>query len=331
MNSRVTGGVEQVMRVAVARVGLSGLVAAMTLASSTLVAAAASPAPEDQFPTMEAWLDTAQFAPPDAPPGGMIQVGITFWDTHQHELTPIEGLEVRLKPAKGKAAPSIATVTWDWPGHAVADLKVPPGGPGKLELGVHILACSAPGDCADTVLPLDIAGSGPPPDAPLAELLTARFHPVVGDVVARRTFPVAVDIIARGFYDYDALPLANGIVVTASNQAGEELASDTLVQQRAAGTPFQGHLTIAQTGDVELAAALPGANGAPNQPIADETLAVTVIEGGRRESASPAPAAPAPDSPTEPQGGIPLAAWVAGIAALMVGGGLILRRVLADL
>jgi hypothetical protein len=321
------------MRVAAARFSLSSLVAAMTLASSTLVTAAASPAPEDQFPTIQAWLDTEQFGPPDAPAGGMIQVGITVWDTHQHELTPIEGLEVRLKPAKGKAPSSVATVTWDWPGHAVADLTVPPGGPGKIELGVHILACSAPGDCVDTVLPLDIAGSGPPPDAPLAELLVARFHPIVGDVVAGRTFPVAVDMIARGFYDYDALPLANGIVVRASNGAGDKLASDTLVQQRAAGTPFQGHLTIAETGDVVLAAALPGTNGGPDQPIADATLDVTVIEGGRRESASPAPAAPAApsESPADSQGGIPLVAWVVGIGALVVGGGLVLRRVLADL
>ena len=72
-----------------------------------VTAGAASPSPSaappavgpGTFSFIQAWLDSDSITP-DAPPGGIIEAGVTFWDLHQHEPAQISGIYVRLDPAK---------------------------------------------------------------------------------------------------------------------------------------------------------------------------------------------------------------------------------------
>jgi hypothetical protein len=305
--------------------------------STISMASAASPSPgpasaPNALGTVQAWLDAPLQVPADMPPDGTAEVGITFWDTRRHELIGVSGVTVRLFPAKGKAAPTVAEIHTNWPGHILADLAMPKGGLGRLELGTQARVCATDGSCKDLIQPIEFAGVGPPADASLAQLVSAQFHPFVGDTVAGRTFPVAVDIVAMGNWNIDTLPLPERLIVTAAHHGGPELAQAELVPGVQTGAPFAGHLTIAETGSVDLTVAVPGTAGAPDQPIPEATLALTVIEGGRPASASPAAAeAPNPGPAAATEGGIPLVAWLVGIGILVIGGGLVMRRVLADL
>jgi hypothetical protein len=133
-----------------------------------------------------------------------------------------------------------------------------------------------------------------------------------------------------GNWNLDVLTLPERLVVTAAHPGGPELSRATLVP-RNPGTPYEGHLTILETGPADLGVTIPG-TGAPDQPISSATFQLNVIEGGRPASASPSAPAVASPVPTEaPQDGIPLVVWVAGIGALLIVGGLVLRRVFADL
>jgi hypothetical protein len=285
-------------------------------------ALAASPSPpvatSDSPDAVEAWLD-AEFIVPDAPPGGILEAGVTFWDTLAHDFAPIEDAYVRLLPATGTAAPSEGTITADFPGHVVADLVVPEGGPGSIEIGVH-------GESGD--VPFQLSGTGPPPEAPPASLVTATFHRFVGDIVAGRTFPVSVDVMPRGLWDFGALTVPTELVVLARQPGGPDITTAPIVRDGQPGTPYVGHLTLPEIGDVELTVVVPGDDGA-DQAIAGSTTVVTVIVGGRPSSS---PAASAPPSPAPASGGdVPAVVWIIGAGVLGVAGFLVLRRVLADL
>ncbi len=95
---------------------------------------AASPPPPDPFPTVETWIDAPPEVPPDAPAGAPVAVGVTLWDVRNHDLFAVNGLVVKLYPAKGKAKPSVAKATQDAPGHLLANLTVPEGGAGRIEI-----------------------------------------------------------------------------------------------------------------------------------------------------------------------------------------------------
>ena len=319
-------------------VALAGFVLALAPVASMATTYAASPSPgpasaPNPLGTVEAWLDAPIQTPADMPPDGIVEVGITFWDAHTHRLTDVNGVELRLYPAKGRAAPTVAEIHMNWPGHILADLALPKGGAGKLELGSQSRVCTSDGTCKDQIDPIPFAGVGPPADASVNELVSAEFHPFVGDTVAGRTFPVAVDMVAMGNWNADVLTPPDSLVVTAAHPGGPELARATLVLGNQPGAPYAGHLTIAETGPVDLKVAIPGTAGAPDQPIAGVTAQLNVIEGGRPASASLVPAAPDVSSPAQgaSSGEIPLAIWVVGIGALVLVVGLILRRVLADL
>ncbi len=284
------------------------------------VATAASPTPSVP-PSVEAWLDSSLIAPTDTPPGGRVEVALTLWDPQHHALSSLDGVFARLRPATGKAAPTTADATADWPGHVVIDLESPLGGPGKVEFGVH----GADGDHR-----LKIAGVGPPPDAPVADLVGAQLLPVVGDVVAGRPFPLAVNVLAHGLWDVDALHLPDRLIVSAAHPGGPELSQAELEPSGAPGTPYTGHLTIPETGDVELTMLIP-ANGGEDQPIAGSTANVTVIEGGRVDGASSASVAPAATPAGAAADDTPAFLWPALIgllvlAVVLVVGGPALRR-----
>jgi len=306
---------------------LAGIVIAVALSWSAAVASAVSPAPAPpaSLATVQAWLD-ADFTP-DAPPGGKLEAGITFWDTGQLALAPVVGVYARLKPAKGKAAASEGTIRADFPGHVVAEFVVPAGGPGALVVGVH----GADGD-AD----LEIAGVGPPPGAKVFDLVSGSIHDIVGDVVAGRPFSVTVDVLPRGEWDVTTVGLSDRVDVMAidpTDRSATELGTATLQQQGGAGTPYAGMMTIRATGNLELAVAL--SIGGAELVIAGEHKPVTVLAAGIRPSTAPAAteqAAPAParPDPAATSDGLPLIAWLVAIAVVVIGGGYLLLRFLAD-
>src|SRR4029079_12401406 len=95
-----------------------------------LPVAAASASSSGGMPEgLQVWLDSDSLTP-DAPPGGVLQVGYTFWDTRVGDFPNVEGPYVKLHPAKGKAAPSEAIIEQDFPGHVLATVTVPEGGVG---------------------------------------------------------------------------------------------------------------------------------------------------------------------------------------------------------
>lgn len=293
----------------------------------TLPVAAASPSPAPGVPEgLQVWLDSDSLTP-DAPPGGILQVGYTFWDTRVGDFPNVEGPYVKLHPAKGNAAPSEATIEQDFQGHVLATVTVPDGGVGKLEVGLR-----AGGK--DT--PLTIAGTGPPPAAPPQDLITATIEPLVGDTVVDRAFPLTVDVNSRGLWDQSALPLPDDVIAVARHPGGRGLSTGDLRRSGDLGTPYTGKLTIPETGDVEIAIQVAVAGGG-NYEVPGSVITRTVIEGGPKSAApaqAPTSAAPVPTSPqpaAASSGGIPAIAWVLGIGIVVVVLVLVGRSVLADL
>jgi hypothetical protein len=316
-----------------------GLVLALAMIASApgSAALAASPAPsaptKDSLATVQAWLDASSITP-DAPKGGFVQVGFTFWDTAAHDFAPIDGVYARLHPGKGNAAPSPAKIEADFPGHVVATFEVPAGGPGALEVGVHGQACTAAGACVPATISLRISGTGPPPDAQPLSLVSATYHDFVGDLVAARAFPVAVDIAPRGLWDFDALHLPTTFTAVAVASDGTRVATADLTEAGDVGTPWTGSMTIPDTGDVTLTVEIPG-DGGGGATLPGPPKSVTIIEAGIRPSTAPAPSdlavpAPAPAAPAAPSGDIPIFVWILAGAVLVGGGGYLLLRYLAD-
>jgi hypothetical protein len=297
----------------------------------TLPVAAASPPAAPGTPEgLQVWLDSDSITP-DAPPGGVLQVGYTFWDTRVGDFPNVENPYVKLHPAKGKAAPSEAMIEQDFQGHILATVTVPEGGVGKLEVGLQ---------AGGKDIPLTIAGTGPPPAAPPQDLVTATIQPLVGDTVAGRAFPLTVEVQPRGLYDQSALPLPDDVIAVARRPGGPGLSTGDLRRSGDLGTPYTGKLSIPETGDVEIAIQVPVPGGG-NYEVPGSVITRTVIAGGPK-SAPPAQApasasASAAPVPTSPQpaaaasGGIPAIAWILGIGVVVVVLVLVGRRVLADL
>jgi hypothetical protein len=300
-------------------------------------AAATGASPEPSFAPVQppalfqAWLDS-EFIVPDAPPGGVLEAGFTFWNTRSQDFGGIGGVYARMRPATGDAAPSEATIEEDFPGHVIATFVVPEGGPGAVEVGTRVDTC-VNDVCGEAEAPFTISGVGPPPNADPASLVTASFLPFVGDTVVGRAFPVTVNVQPRGLWDAGALPLPDALEVVAAAPANPTLASAPLVPGAQPGAPWTGRLTIPQLGPVELTVHVPNPDGV-GRVIAGEPAELTAIEGGRPGTSAPvATAAPGPEAPVAggDEGGIPAIVMVGSVVVGLVGVGLVLRRVLADL
>jgi hypothetical protein len=292
--------------------------AVLVLAFSALAPAgvlAASPPPaQDPFPAVETWIDAPPEVPPDAPAGAPVAVGFTLWDIRNRDLFSVNGLVAKLYPAKGKAAPSVAKAVADAPGHLLANLTVPTGGAGRIEIVTQGQQCTAGGACATIDIPLRINGTGPPPDAPRSKLVRAQLLPVVGDVVAGRPAPIAVLLSPIGLWDPAALDLPSAIQVVITRVGGGRLGSAELDQIAPdVSQPYQGGIRVPETGEMTLTAALVGPNG-QTDPIDGELGRVLVVAGGGRPDASPGaidrPSPGATAAPAIP--GVPAAAGADG-------------------
>ncbi len=272
---------------------LMALLATLALTPGGALAAAPSPAP-DPFPTIETWIDGTIEAPPDAPAGGKVLLGVTFWDVRDHKLFSIGGLVARVFPAKGHAGPSVAQLTSDAVGHATAQVTVPKGGIGRIEIDATGQQCTADGTCTDVYQPLRIAGTGPPPDAPIAQLVRATLLPITGDVVAGRPTKIAVELMPIGLWAPDALKLPPELQVVMSLVGGARLGSAPLQQDPPdSGQPYQGSIRVPQPGQVSLKPSFVDASGT-TVAINSELGPIQVIGSGiRADGTSPRPSASA--------------------------------------
>ena len=303
---------------------------ALGLVALPATVSAASPAPSRLPATVEAWLDAPYEVPADLPPGGTVGVGLTFWDTQAQALREVDGVYAVLHPAKGHAPPTTADGVADWPGHVRFDVPAPKGGPGRLEFGIHTQDCRGQGPCTDVDLPVKIAGTGPPPDAPRAALIDAQPLPIVGDIVAGRPASLAVLVTPKGAWTDEQLGLPDRIIAIATDGLGADLGSAELLLSGQPGTPYQGKLTIPNAGGATIGYALPGGNGEPDQLIEGAATRVHVIESGLRLDGSTAAPLPgdseAPAAPTRagdegpPVVGILLVGLLVLAAVLVFGG-----------
>ena len=131
--------------------------------------------------------------------------------------------------------------------------------------------------------------------------MQTQVQDIVGDVVAGRPFPLAVSLGPRGWWDFDALHLPDRLVVSAAHPGGPELSSTELLPDGPVGAPYTGHLTIPETGDIDLTFLLPGANGQPDAVITASPTTIQVIESGvRPDGTTPRPGASGPTTPAAP-------------------------------
>jgi hypothetical protein len=288
------------------------------------VAAAASPAPPGPSSGVQAWLDAPFAPPPDMPTGGHIAVGLTLWDPAAGALGSLDGVYARVYPAKGNAQPTFADATTDWPGHLLLQAAPPKGGPGRIEFGIRGPDCPPPAPCTDRKHPLRLAGTGPPPDAPMASLVEEQTLPIVGDVVAGRPLKLAVMLLPRG--EWDGLDLPDRVVAIATSADGKDLGSAELPLSAGESLPYVGELTIPDTGAVDLSFALPGNGSQPDQVIDGDPTRVNVIDSGLRRDATPRPGASAVtggDAPAQAAtGDLSSLVWV-GLAGLLIVAGVL--------
>jgi hypothetical protein len=193
-------------------------------------------------------------------------------------------------------------------------------------------ACIEGVGCGDQRAPFAVAGVGPPPDARPEQLISAEIVPLVGDTVVDREFPISVNVMPRGEWTEDTLKLPDHLVVFARHPGGQPLSTGDIRPGTQPGTPWNGKLSIPETGDVQIVVAIPRDDGT-NVEIEGASVDRQVIEGGRPASGAPAAsasAAPASPVPASSEG-IPTIAVIGGITVIVVIVGLVARRLLADL
>jgi MYXO-CTERM domain-containing protein len=292
------------------------VLAVLAASSAASAVAAASPAPSASapdygaYPNIEVWFDNA--FPSEAPAGTTIQVGFTIWNSQQAEFLPISGLILKLHPATGRATPTEAETRPDWPGHLLANVIVPKGGPGALEVVVR--------DHGDR--PLRTGGIGPPVSAPLSSLVGVQVHLPSGPAIAGQPMDLVVDVRPQVEWD-PALGLPDRLVVIASLGRGPDLVNAEIRRAAGSTTTFAGPITVPQAGDVQLMFAFPGGPAGADDIIPAATTRVVV----RPASDAPAPATGA----TSPADGGPAWPLIGGAAVLVLAAAFVIRRVFADL
>jgi hypothetical protein len=257
------------------------------------------------------WLDRATRT--DARPGSTIAVGLTVWDSQQAQFLVMSGLYLKLHPATGKARPTEAEIIRaDWPGHFFANVIVPKGGPGAVEVVVRD---------GNADLPIHVGGVGPPPTAPLSSLVDSEIRLPSEPAIAGRSMDLAVEVRPRVDWD-PPVSLPDRLIVIATLGRGPELTNTEIRAVFGSPTTFAGPITIPKAGNVTLAFAFPGGTGGADDFF--QTTTRVQVGVGEEDAGTPRVAAPVPD------GGVP---WllIAGGLALVFAAALVVRRVFADL
>jgi len=297
-------------------------VTASAIAADPSAAPSASPETPQRDLAPQAWLDTP--LPTETAAGEQIEIGLTVWGPAEGILVPVDGMYVRILPASGKGKPTEAQARSDWTGHLRAQATVPVGGAGAVAVGFHGEQCDASNTCTPVDLPLRVMGTGPPPEAPRSELVDAGLGLPSAPVVAGVPFELEVDLEPKADWDPAALGLPDRVVVTVRQPRanGPDLVTAELRSTGPADLRYLGTLTIPEAGDLVLAVALPAANG-QDETIPSSVTRLQVEEPGAPGTDAPPPLAGDPAGPPVP--------LLAGLGALVIVAGLLIRRVFADL
>jgi hypothetical protein len=178
------------------RGALASLLWVSSLALASVPALGASPSPEPTQPPEsgpphfgpgQAWLDAP--LPTAAPAGTTVLLGACLWSPDRGEVVTGITPRFRLHPASGKAADAVTNGTPDWPGHYTAQLAVPPGGFGRLDIGIPGSFCDDAGNCVEQEFLFDQA-VGPPLGVKLPAIATAQLALDDTDLSARTAIEI---------------------------------------------------------------------------------------------------------------------------------------------
>ena len=289
---------------------------AALFAQSPPPAPSGSPDPErpPERPAVQVWLDAPP--PTDAAPGDEVAIGATLWDTTSGAVADMGAtVFIQAIPAAGSGGPSRVTAISDWAGHYRGTVVVPPGGLGALELGVTGTICEND-VCRPDDWVFEVAGHGPPPEAPITSLARAMIDVDRDTLTAGR--PTDIEIVLVANAEWPSLPRPDLLVVRAREPRGPNLAAASLRLADPAGMAYAGSITIPRAGDLVLEAAT-DEDGGDATRFGTSMTPVTVLE------ASGGWSAPAPLVPVEDEG-LPLVVLVllaivaiAGAGAMLVG------------
>jgi hypothetical protein len=277
-------------------------------------------------PQIEIWQD--QPLPPDVPVGRTLDVGFTAWDATGKTLGRVNGAQVRIHPKTGKAKPIEAFSRSDWPGHLVAPITIPDGGLGTIEIGFTGREChDDTGTCKDIFAPFQWGGVGPPPDAPRSLLVEASIQPPVEPVLTGVPFDVVAEVTPRADWGADGLALPAQLVLVARAVRGS---SFSMADLNAEGDgPYRASMTIPDVGDVVLIVGFPRDGADPD--LVEASITRVSVQSGRAAQAA-SPSARAATTPTTAPAGdsIPVVPIVLALVVL-IAGGVVVTRALADL
>lgn len=262
---------------------------------------------------IEAWLDAP--VPAGAAPGTQLRVGALIWLPGTGELMRRATFKVLLHPASGPAQPGFDYGNEDFAGHIVADLIVPEGGAGELEILLPGTVCEN-GICGPRDAHVPIRGVGPPPDVPLPAFATALIRPPVQAIVAGGPTTMDITVEPRIRWPAPGLHLPGAIWLQVREPQGAILddVAATLVDP-AAGR-YEAVVTFERAGELVVQAGVAeGAEGA--DLFGSSVRRVSVVAGVA------APPATAPDGSGDSPPGWMLAALfgalLAGLAIVVLG------------
>jgi hypothetical protein len=218
---------------------------------------AASPSPSappserpnpESFPEMQVWLDAPL---PDAvQPGDQLEVGATVWDATARQIANVGGtIFLRALPADETREPATATAVRDWPGHYRGTVVVPPSGLGRIELGVTGTMC-VNDVCSPFDRAFEIAGDGPPPDAPITSLAAARIDVDPAGLTADDMTEISVILTPNAAWP--SLPALDELVLRAREPRGPNVAVAPLSLVDRDGLVYAGTMTIPESGGLVL-------------------------------------------------------------------------------
>jgi hypothetical protein len=288
-------------------VGLAGAAVAGVAAMSPLLAASPSPSamadasaasseppsepPPEAF-ELEAWLDGP--VPADAAPGSTIHVGAFVWIRGAEE--PVRGatFQVRLHPASGSAEPAFDYGHEDFAGHLVADLVVPEGGAGELEIGLPGTVCEND-VCGPQLTPVPIRGVGPPPDVSLTALAQAVVDPPVAALVAGEPAAFDITVASRIAWPAPGLVLPESLWLQAREPQGPVVAEAEAELADAAAGRYRARVTFDEAGQYVVQVATgpeadePDLFGSSVRPLTvDAAPAASLVPGGSSGAADDA-------------------------------------------
>ena len=232
-------------------------------------AAPPSPSPEpteepfEDF-EMEAWLDAP--LPLEAQAGTTIHIGALVWIRGANEAVRGATLQVRLHPATGDAEPTFDYAHQDFIGHVVADLEVPIGGVGDLEIALPETMCEND-VCGPVKTPIAVRGVGPPPGVHLSVLANAVTSPPIEALVTGRPLPFGISVQPKVEWPAPGLDLPSALWLQVRVSRGpivEDVAANLV---DAAAGRYEAPITFDEPGEYVLEAGTrPDADGSDLLP-----------------------------------------------------------------